>query len=477
MKWFWLILLALLIGVGGFMYYKLRFEYSPEAPPEIVALYPMPEHTSVVGIPISVSVDRVEEALRKKISKLHFELRANIPLGKKRNEKRVEKGKDEREIPLLLMLDFSLVSLKLIPNGQNLTANVVYDIKFLAMLDNDKKTKIADCGYGEERPRIDFTLKTTYALTKEGKVTLGNKRWQLAWDRPCKLTLLNLSVEELLKQPELQEKFEKVIDDVVTNKIPEAINLLPELEKTWKSLERPIRLGPELYLNIQPQSVTLGSLTGDASSLTMDVAALCIPQLTTGMPETKPAVEMSLVDSLRSDDSIRFYLTTSLPIQKLNELLGSKLKKKEFTAGNMDIKITKLRAYQSRNEIVFMIRLTKPFRGDVYITAKPGYDKKTGSLVFEKFDYNVATQEMMGRMAGLVDASLLKSAIEDELNKAADKSLSNALGKFDSFSKDLKNDITISGGLQRIEPIDMLVSDNRIFLISEVTGTLLVQVK
>lgn len=477
MRWFWLLLLALLLGVGGFLYYKLRIEYKPEAPPEIVAHYALPERVSVVGIPITLSVDRVEDALRKKISKLHFELRANIPLGKKRNEKRVEKGKEERDIPLLVMLDFKLVSLKLVPTGQNLTANVVYDIKFLAMLDNEKKTKIADCGYGEERPRIDFTLKTTYALTQDGKVTLGNKRWDLAWDKPCKLTFLNLSVEDLLKGPELKEKFEKVIDDVVTNKIPEAINLFPELEKTWKSLERPIRLGPELYLNIQPQSVTLGGLTGNGSTLTMDVAALCKPQLTTGMPELKPAVALSLVDTLRSDDSIRFYLTTSLTMQKLNELLESKLKRKEFTAGNMDIKITKLRAYQSRNEVVFLVRLTKPFRGDVYITAKPAYDKKTGDLVFEKFDFNVATQEMIGRMAGLVDASLLKSAIETELNKAADKSLTNALGKFDSFSKDLKNDITISGGLQRVEPVDMLVSDNRIFLISEVTGTLLVNVK
>ncbi len=479
MRWVWWILILVLLGGGLSLYFYLSFR-TGKGPKERIVHHDLPIVESVVSIPLDISVSRITDALRKKIGTLHFNLESAIPLNRKRNERRLEKGKEakeERGIPIYVTLDLDLQKLAMTVVGNMLTTNVTYDIKFQAQLNNDKLTKLADCGLNETKPSIKFTLKSKFHVDKSGLVVLENKQWDLDWERPCHITFLDLSVEEILKGKNLKEKFDKAIDDVVTNEIPKAIDLVPILDKTWISLQRPIKLGPDLYLTLNPKNVMLGELTGNGSEINTTISALCTPQLTAGEPDTTEPIKLVLVDSLKASDSIHFFLATALSIDKLNELVNTKMKKKEFPAGPVTVKISRMQAYQNDSSIVFRVRMSRPFFGLMYLEGLPTYDPVNEGIDFTKFDYTVATEEMFGKLTGqVVDPVMIKDAIVKELKKTTDKTLSKVLTKFNDFSKDLKNNITISGGLKRIEPKQVIVSDNQIFLISEVTGVLNVDV-
>lgn len=462
------------------MYWFLQQNKPTKGPEEIITAYDVPTKPSTVTIPIALSLDRIEDGLRKKIRKLRFEHQTTLAINQKRKEKRAEKGKDPSGMPVNVLLDMDLKSFNLTANGNELVARATYDMQFKVTRDNDKQKELASCGYGDGKPRVGFVLKSKFKMLPSGEVVLSNKRWDLQWEQPCVLSVLNMitiSANEFLERPAIKEKLDNLLDTVVTNQIPQEIDVIPMLNKTWLSLQKPLRLGPEMFLNLNPQQVMLGDLVGNGNVLDLTVTAACLPTLTAGEADTLETNALVLVDSLKTSDSLRINLVTALPLDKLEHLVNTALRRKPINTGDIEVKMGRIRAYQHNDNVVFRIRMIKPFRGEIFLQGKPAYDPVNEAISFASFNYTVETVEMLGRLTNaVVDPTLLKSTIEDELKKVTDKQLAKVTNKYEAFSKELKNDIVVSGGIQSVKPQDLVVSDNQIMLLSEVTGVFRVEV-
>ena len=475
----YLILIPLIFFVALVAFYFFVRYYKPKSIPlAIIEKYEIPEVESYVSIPISISMNKIEEVLKKKISHIHHNFRGDIPFSNYRNNIRVSKGKASNFFSIKGDIDLKLKQIRVSVVDQTIRAYIIYDINFLAQLDEKINTTLAQCGDEINKPQVVFNISSEFYLNTDGSIELKNKHWKISWKNPCKITFLNINAEELLNQKSIKEKFDAFIDDIIENEIPNSIEVNQVINKIWIDLQKPLLIETGIYLKINPKSIMLGKLISIDNTLKTVITAQCNPRfiLNDSVVSSIP-IALNFVDTLNYSDSLHAYIISRTPISKLNELLKEKLWSKKISTNNISIKIKEITAYQHYNFLIIKATLSEPFRGEIYLKGKPVFDSTCYCLSFHDFNYTIESEDMLAKLANwTINSSIIQSEIESHLKSETNKSIKKLFENYFEFDEKLKNGTLIKGSIKRISPINIFVSNNEIYMLSNVSGKLTVEV-
>ena len=133
------------------------------------------------------------------------------------------------------------------------------------------------CGVNEPRPRVLVRWRTELRIDDEWNLGTETIPGEREWSRPCQVSFLNIDVTSMIDShvAEAQARAARRIDQEASR-----LDLRSALEKLWPMLSFPVELEREgaatdrLRLLLQPQSLRVAELTGDASELRLRVAVL-----------------------------------------------------------------------------------------------------------------------------------------------------------------------------------------------------------
>ncbi len=217
----------------------------------------------------------------------------------------------------------------------------------------------------------------------------------------------------------------KSIDDQVAA----YFNLRTTVEEAWKGLFDPILVSPEYntWLTVNPESLGLTRPQMDDESINTTVLVKARPDVKLGVkPDIwKPTAYHLPPFAYTSDYNNDFELNIGAEItyEQADSMAKAELLGERFESGKYYAVIEDLHMYGQGNNIIVNTTLSGSYKGSIYLTGKPTYDPKKGSIDLEDLEFTLETKSFLHKSAAWILKSTLKKQIKENLNLLLDYNL------------------------------------------------------
>jgi hypothetical protein len=282
------------------------------------------------------------------------------------------------------------------------------------------------CGIEGERPRIrlkatvrydiapDWTLRTTSRLDELAPVSDAERD-------QCEISFAKINVTGKVADAAagaLEGALKKVDQKLAR------VSLRKPVGGIWQTLQRPISISKGmLWLQIQPQAISLGGITADDSSLTARISLLASPRMVSGdRPPDGTDSLPALGRGAGGSDTALVYLEGVLVYEAANQILNKALVGKSFKVGWRTVKVENITALPGgKGKLVLAVALRGKARGTVYVVGTPSYDPTTDLITLPDVSFDVNTSTALGKTVGwLIEGPLLGLIQENAKIPAAD---------------------------------------------------------
>ncbi len=288
---------------------------------------------------------------------------------------------------------YKRAAVALAANGNMIRTKVGIEYRFKGYGINHKPVCLlsVSCGYGEPNPRADVIAASSLTW---------NANWHLDSQTntsvdmldACNLSALNIDVRQKIKDlmgPKLQE-----ISRTIDQRVPQVTNVRPAAVTGWKTLQRPISLGPNLWMLVHPMVPRVSPLNGSGSQMTLSVGLVAKPQIFI-QGQAPPATQGDLPPLQLVPASNRFHIALDghLSYQSATSLAAAALVGQEFKFGRYKVKIKEARVFGSDRRLVLELTVTGSVKGTVYLIGTPEYvsDAQGERIIVPDLDFTVAT--------------------------------------------------------------------------------------
>jgi hypothetical protein len=254
----------------------------------------------------------------------------------------------------------------------------------------------------------------------DGTVHLENAKLQLG--------PLKMSVRELWNGN--QDKISGPIFKEIDKQISKALKLRGEVERLWKKLQQPIRVGksPDAWLVMAPERLRVTPLHTENGALVVSLAAEVRAHVVVGEKRAAPAAPPKLPAPETLDQPSNAFAVTvpvTLSYVDASKIAMQQLKKKPLRASGMDLSFDKLTIFPSGQDLVvqthFCFGKNWDFThlldscGDVYLRGTPHFDSGTGKISVTNLHYDVQSQNLVLRIVRALSGDALAKVIEPHL--------------------------------------------------------------
>jgi hypothetical protein len=288
------------------------------------------------------------------------------------------------------------------------------------------------CGIEGERPRIrlkatvrydiapDWTLQTKSHLDELAPVSEGERD-------QCEISFAKINVTGKVADAAagaLEGALKKVDQKLAR------VSLRKPVGGIWQTLQRPISISKGmLWLQIQPQAISLGGITANDSSLTARISLLAAPRMLSG---DRPADGTDPLPALGrgagGSDTALVYLEGILVYGAANQILNKALVGKSFKVGWRSVKVENITAMPGgRGRLVLAVTLRGKARGTVYAVGTPSYDPVTDLITLPDLSFDVNTTTALGKTVGWLIEGPLLGLIQENARIPATDLLNQAL--------------------------------------------------
>lgn len=454
--------LAIFSGCGSS---RPASEPLPVPPPPIPLLAAIPEAPySTVRVPVAVDLDYVAAKVLKDLPRplvrdsLHREVQV-IPMA------------PAVKIRVRYQAEMEALVLRLDGNDMTATARIAFRAGG-TVESGGMSVGMASCGErtGEPSGAVEFTITGKLAWGPDGSFLFAPRPWALKWIRPCELTSLRVSLEDILNLPGVRGKVQSVVDDAV-ERLPEAIRIRPMAERIWVQASRPIAVAPGAFLAIRPDTLFLGALRGSGRVLNTSLALLARPKL---FPDSTDSVKPMppLRVETTPDRGFRIDLHGQLPLPVVDSALSAMLRGLRLENDGKPVRIERARIYGGGDKAVVAITFLEPFRGEVFLRGEPQYDSTADAIRFARLDFDVSSESFLLKTA----ATLLHGSIRQSIERAAVLPLGQILPSLAGRDFTLAEGVVAKVTISRLRPLGISLDDSTLQAWVRAEGTAAVTV-
>lgn len=433
-----------LAGCGG-----SRPEPPPPPPPPIPLLAAIPETPpSTVRVPVVVDLDFVAAKVLAELPK---------PLVRDTLHKEVQPFALAPPVQVNVRYEAMMETLALRLNGNDLTTTARIGFRVGGSVEGGGlAVGMASCGErpGEPTGAVEFTLSGKLAWGPDGTFLFAPKPWNLKWVRPCQLTALKVSLEDIMSLPGVRQKVQQVIDDAVA-KLPEAIRIRPMAERTWAEAAKPISLSPGVFLAVRPDTLFLGPLRGNGRFLNTSFALFAHPRITADSTDSVTPMPPLRVEN-SPDKGFRIDLQAKLPLPLVDSTLSTLLRAMPLENGGKPVRIERARIYGGGEKAVVAITFAEPFKGEVFLRGEPEYDSIADAIRFVRLDFDLASSSFLMKTA----ATLLHGTIRQSIEKAAVLPLGQFLPSLSDRDFRIAEGVGARISVSRLRPLGISLDDS-----------------
>ena len=313
------------------------------------------------------------------------------------------------------------------------------------------------CGLEGPRPRMrlrmtvtydiapDWTLRTTSRLDDLSPITEGERD-------QCEISLAKINVTGKVAEAS-RGALESALGKA--DRRMRRVSLETPIGRIWRTINRPISIAQgALWLQIQPQAISLGGITTDDSTLTVRIGMLASPRMVSGTrPPDADYPLPALGQGTGGSDTVLVYIEGVLGYTTATRILNQALVGKSFTVGWRRVKIEHITALPGgEGRVVLGVQLRGKARGMVYVTGTPTYDRATDLITLPDLNFDVNTTTALGPTLDWLIQGPLLGMMRDNAKIPADALLSQALALANQeINRTLSKGVFLRGALSGAE--------------------------
>lgn len=412
---------------------------------------PQPE-PSVVNLPVTVSLAQVAAQVENKVPRGQNREAEWAPIGKFAVVGTVYVKEMWERDPLALAIHDDHV---------DVSAHVRYRARLAAHpcvpVAGCRWVQLGSCGVDDgPMPTMDVALRTTLAFNRDWTISPKTRPAPVRPGVHCKLTEANIDVTE-----RVQELVQGVLDRAapqIDEKIREAVKLRQRVEDVWSDIQQPIRASSNVYVLIQPQSLSATPPRGKGTTLTTNVDVTVRPRVVIG--DRPKIAELPLPPSgpVQPGRGFQVQLVAELPYTVVDSMLAKKLVGHTFDAKGHRVTVTAARLYGSGDRVVLEVRIKGDARGTIYLVGTPVFDPASQVISVPDLDFSLESRELLPNVADW----LMGDQLRDELRGAASFELGDRVTKIrgqvdDALNRNLGRSVRLSGGVDALRPLGVFV--------------------
>ncbi|GFE60713.1 DUF4403 family protein [Geobacter sp. AOG2] len=236
------------------------------------------------------------------------------------------------------------------------------------------------------------------------------------------LSIKPRSIVEGITQP-----VQRLLSDLIAQKINDLIPLKAQVAKAWNTVQRPIMLDKSYnaWLKLTPREIMLYPLSAQNNKVRLSVGISTFAELVVG-PEPAsqsllPLPNLKLVNAF--DKTFRIALNADLFYKDLRAIAAPLLLNKKFDSDGKSIIIKNFDLYGNGDDLVVKLETQGSLDGVFYLTAKPVYNPKTNVFSVEDVDFDMQTKSLLLQSADWFLHGTIRSVIQDKLNMNLNRQL------------------------------------------------------
>lgn len=342
-------------------------------------------------------------------------------------------------------------------------------------------TTSVSCGTGDYVPRIRFKAKVSYDVTESWHL---RTRSELVSLEPfsqeerdqCEVTAAKINATGLVA-----DKAGDALGGMLTrvDQRLAQVSLTGLVGGVWGTLQRPISISKGLlWLQIQPQAVSLGSITAADSTLTVRLDLLASPRMVTGdRPPDGMLPLPRLGRTAATADTALMAVHGQLLYSVATDMLRKKLTGKALTRfGGTRFKDVTM-ASAGRGRVVLGITVGGRLNGTFYVVGTPQYDAATDVVSLPDVAFDVQSQGSLEQFAGwLVNGPLLRT-VRDAARFSGTELLSQAIEIANrEINRELSDGINLRGELSGARPVNVVAGRDGLVAQAQATGRLWLEI-
>lgn len=312
----------------------------------------------------------------------------------------------------------------------------------------------------------------------DGTVHLENAKLELG--------PLKMSVRELWNGN--QDKLSGPIFKAIDKEISKALKVRGQVERLWKKLQQPIRVGknPDSWLVLSPERLRVTPLQTENGALVVSLAAEVRAHVVLGDKPAAPAAPAKLPPPEPLDKpSNNFAVTVPVTLSYVDaaKIAMQQLKKKPLRAAGMNLRFDKLQIFPSGGDLVvqthFCFGKNWDFThlldscGDVYLRGAARLDPHSGKIEVTNLHYDLQSQNLMLRIVGALSGDALAKVIAPHLVFDESREIAKLKGEIAAaIEKPQGRGLTLSGHIDSFSDPTVSWTNTGFVALLRATGTI-----
>ena len=277
------------------------------------------------------------------------------------------------------------------------------------------------------------------------------------------LSLKPRSIVEGITQP-----VQKVLSDLMAQKINDLIPLKAQVAKVWNTAQKPVLLDKSYnaWLKLTPLEVILYPLSARNNRVRLSVGISTFAELVVGPePAVQPLLPLpNLKLATTFDKTFRIAMNADLFYRDLRAVAAPLLLNKQFDSGGKSIVIKNFDLYGNGDKLIVKLETQGSLDGVFYLTAKPVYNPKTKIFSVEDVDFDMQTKSLLQQSADWFLHGAVRGMIQDKLNVNLNRQLeqSRQMAGKALARVPLVDHVFLKGDIKDLKFNDVIVQQDRI---------------
>jgi hypothetical protein len=317
------------------------------------------------------------------------------------------------------------------------------------------------CGIGvSEAPRMDVRVESPLSLTPDWRLRSRTRVAHIApsteTDRDrCEVTPLRLdatpSVAEGMRS--YLAEHTPLIDSIVAT-----IDVRSRFEEWWSILSNPIRLDGDNWLELRPEGIGSGRVSGSKSSLVVHGRLSARPRLHVGQPPlAQPTLLPPLGTAPPQEESFEAVVDVLAQYREVGTALTSLLQGTVFEAAGRRIELEGIVVSGlGASRLGVEVTITGDVAGTLYFVATPAYRREDGTVSLPDLSMTVATSDVLFSAASWLLDTGLESMLRERARWHVDVGVDWAKTRLqDGLNATLGRGVRLRGDIGELEILDV----------------------
>lgn len=272
------------------------------------------------------------------------------------------------------------------------------------------------CGYKPDQPRhLSLRALSQLRWTDSWTVRATTVFDEPVFPDPCNSAAAGADVTAIVTTT-VQSRL-PVVAKRMDDRIQERSERRRGIERTWRKLQEPAELAPDLWLSLRPGAVEAAPITGSADQRIRTSVNVVLDPIVMSGP--KPPPEEGQIPALKLATTLPDGFHLAVPVMADYPWINSRLHQQlvgqtiPMSIGS-PVTITSAQLYGSGSNLIVALGVEGGVDGMLYATGRPVIDPATHILRFEQFDFTMDTKNILVRAANWMLRDRILEAIEPQ---------------------------------------------------------------